>query len=263
MRLLKPTLAFLVMFPWAGVAAVVSCGRTGCHPTPQADAGSVSDAQAPSDAPVDAGPQSRARVENRTYSTVLVFASFGSDSVVGPQNWPFCTALDAGGCSLSLGPDAGRDLPTDGEYLNVTLSFNQPPGCQVSLGELNIGNPDWAEDTANISLVNGWNADLEIDIGDGWSDVGMTRLGPTQGPLHNAGAFGVYPNGCDICVAKQSPPCGIQPCGSPDGSPASCGCKVGSQYDPKVPCQWSFAHGLVATVALVGYGGVPAMKKKR
>jgi hypothetical protein len=255
MRFVKPALTAIVVFPWAGVLAFASCARTSCQPDRTPDAAIEASAEAAVDATFSS---TQARVENRTRSTVSVYASFGSDSVVGPQNWPFCATLDAGGCTFSLAPSAGQDLPTGGSYLNVTLSFNEAAGCQVSLGELNIGNPAWSQDTANISLVNGWNADIEIDVK---TDGATTTLGPTKGPVHNEAAFGVYPNGCDICVAKQQPPCGIEPCGSPDGSPASCGCKAGTQYNPTVPCQYSFQRGSNATVALVGYG-IPASKKR-
>jgi len=207
---------------------VLSCSGKRCQPsTPEAG----------SDAAV-----TQARVFNKTATSTTVYAQFGADSEVGPADWPFCG--DASPCSFPLAADAGQSLPTLGKHLNVTLSFDQSPQCTTTLGELDIGNPQWTEDTANISLVNGWSNDIEIDVS------GSQTLGPTKGPNGNASIYGVYPNGCDICVARQSPPCGISPCGGPDGSPASCGCKAGTQYNPTVPCQASFARGSNVTVAL-------------
>jgi hypothetical protein len=214
---------------------LASCTRACPSPSP-------ADAATPS----DAGSYSHVRVTNRTASPTTVYASFGADSKV--TSFPFCG--DSGGCSFNLAPNASQDLPTGGVYLNVTLAFDQAPGCNVTLGEINVSNPGWNEDTANISLVNGWSNNVEIDVGG--SDAGIV-LGPTKGPNGNESVFGVYPNGCDICVAKQSPPCGIAPCGSPDGSPARCGCKSGSQYAPTVPCQASFARGQDVVLALVSH----------
>jgi hypothetical protein len=219
---------------------LASCTRS-CPPAPQAD-GSPGNA--------DAGTYSHVRVANRTGTPTTAYVSFGADSKV--TTFPFCG--DAGGCSFNLAAGASQDLPTGGAYLNITLSFDQAVGCKVSLGEVNVNNPAWNEDTANISLVNGWSNDLEItsSLPDASADAAIV-LGPTKGPNGNETVFGVYPNGCDICVAKQSPPCGITPCGSPDGSPGICGCKAGTQYAPTVPCQASFARGQDITLALVSH----------
>ena len=224
MRSLRVVCAVMIM-SW-----MVACSGRGCSPSLPDGAASESGA-----------PYSHAQVVNRTSTPTTAYVSFGSDSVVTAASWSFCG--DAGGCSFQLAPDAGQDLPTAGQYLNATISFDQSPQCQVTLGEFNINNPAWVQDTTNISLVNGWSNNIEIDVGD-------ASLGPTQGPSNNATVFGVYPNGCDICVARQKPPCGITPCGSPDGSPATCGCKAGTQYNPTVPCQFSFDRGSTVIVAL-------------
>jgi hypothetical protein len=220
----------------AGMMAGAGCSR--CQPGGR-------DAGAPEGAP----SWNSAVVSNLTPSPVTAYISFGADSVV--RSFPFCG--DSGGCSFPLAPGSSQPLPTGGAYLNATISFQAAPGCNVSLGEINLGNPSWTEDTANISLVNGWNDDIEIAVTS--SDGGVLLLGPTLGPTGNASVFGVYPNGCDICVARQSPPCGIVPCSGP-----SCGCKAGTQYNPAVPCQASFGRaGAVVKVALVDRdAGVPA-----
>jgi hypothetical protein len=53
--------------------------------------------------------------------------------------------------------------------------------------------------------------------------------GPPAGASGNESVLGIFPYGCDICVARQAPPCGI-----PTGSD---GCKTGTQSNPAVPCQ--------------------------
>ena len=82
---------------------------------------------------------------------------------------------------------------------------------------------------------------------------GTLRLGPPNGPSGNDQLVGVYPFGCDVCVARQNPPCGI-----PKGT---AGCKGGTQYKPDVPCQWqgtTMGGGTVATLRLMA--GAPAAR---
>jgi len=227
--------------------AITACSQScsSCSPPHGVDASAADGSDAQGDTQ-ESGLRSHARVQNRTEKSVTVFISFGADSEV--TSFPFCG--DSGGCSFPLAQGGTQNLETGGAYLNATISFDAAPGCNVSLGEINISNPAWTNDTANISLVNGWSRDIEIDVTA--PDGGVIPLGPTQGPKGNASVFGVYPNGCDICVARQSPPCGISPCGTPDGSPPSCGCKQGTQYNPSIPCQASFARdGATVTVAIV------------
>jgi len=202
----------------------------GCPPAPPADAG-----------PGDAAAGSSAIVVNRTLTPTTVYVSFGGNSKVGPTDWPFCG--DAGGCSFPLAPSASQVLPSFGRALNVTLSFDQAPGCNTTLGELNFNIPGWTQDTTNISLVNGWSNDIEIDVSD------AAALGPTRGADANADVYGVFPVACDICVARSAPPCGFDAAGCTVAG--SCGCKSGTQYNPTVPCQESFAPGAFVAVALV------------
>lgn len=216
-------------------AMLLSC--RGCPPGP-ADGGADSSAAA-----CDAACSSAA-VTNRTDAGTTVYASFGTNSQVGW--WSFCADAGSGNCSFPLGAGGTQALPTGGAAANVTLAFDQAPSCNTTVAEFNFNVSGWSQDTANISLVNGWNHDVEIDVS------GNRTLGPTQGADANAGVYGVYPLFCDVCVARQSPPCGIQPCGSsPDDGGQGCGCQLGSQYNPVVPCQESFVRGAAVTVALV------------
>ena len=78
------------------------------------------------------------------------------------------------------------------------------------------------------------------------ADAAIGVLGPPVGPTGNEKVFGVFPFGCDICVARHSPPCGIKP--------GKEGCKTGSQYKPDVPCQYQgtvLGGGTAVTIALV------------
>ena len=65
--------------------------------------------------------------------------------------------------------------------------------------------------------------------------------GPAIPGADNSQVSGVFPYGCDICVARQQPPCGIAPCGSsPNDGGQACGCKTGGQYNPTMPCQVTY-----------------------
>jgi hypothetical protein len=191
--------------------------------------------------PDDAGAYSSAVVVNRTATPTTVYVSFGGNNEVDAASW----CGDAGGCSFSLAPDASYALPSYGQPFNATIAFDQPPSCGATLAEFNLSIPGWSQDTADISLVNGWSNNVAIEISD------ASTLGPTQGPDANADVYGVFPVACDICVARQSPPCGYDAGGCT--APGSCGCKSGSQYNPSVPCQESFARGSVVTVVLVSH----------
>jgi len=210
---------------------LVSC--RGCPPTP-------------GPTPSDVGPlPSTAAVLNNTKTPTTVYVSFGGNSKVGPADWTsFCTAVPSG-CSFPLAAGASQLLPSFGKPLNATLAFDQAPGCGTTLAEFNLSIPGWALDTANISLVNGWNSNVSIEVSD------AATLGPTNGADANADAYGVFPVACDLCVARGSPPCGYDAGGCTEAG--SCGCKSGTQYNPTVPCQESFARGSVVTVVLVSH----------
>jgi hypothetical protein len=162
-------------------------------------------------------------VENATDKQALVFVTFGADSAVRPTSgWKFCWPDDGPLlCRFSLASRAKQELPTGGKYLNATVTFDAPATCGSTKGEVNANNPAWY-DTADVSLVDGFS-NFVVVVANG------TRIVP-HGKTGNEKAFGVYPIGCDICVASQQPPCGM--------SPGKDGCKAGTQYQPTVPCQY-------------------------
>ena len=112
-----------------------------------------------------------------------------------------------------------------------------------------MNNPNWFN-IADVSLVDGFSNLVAIDVKDSGGD---RTLGPPFGPKGNEKVYGLFPLGCDICTARQNPPCGIKPGGD--------GCKAGTQYNPNPPCQWQGSvkgGGGAVTVRLLA--GIPAAK---
>jgi len=158
-----------------------------------------------------------------------VYFSFGSDSKVLPTDWPFCSVTAPLNCNATMTGEL--ELPTQGgKYLNVTVAFNAPVGCGSTKAEINVNNPAWY-DTMDVSLVDGFSNKIAIEY---TPPVGAkTLIGPPLGQTGNENLLGVYPYGCDLCVANSAATCGI-----PVG-PA--GCKAGTQYAPVPPCQYQGA----------------------
>ena len=181
--------------------------------------------------PVTVTTASAIEVENRSADEVTVSVAFGSDSVVLPASWTaFCPGSGLN-CQFKLKGHAMQPLPTGGSYLNATLAFSDKVGCGSTKAELNVNNPKWY-DIVDISLVDGFSTPLGIEVTDP-GDGGLVHhvLGPVTSKAGNEKAFGVFPLGCDICVARQKPSCGM--------APGKDGCKAGpDQYHPDVPCQY-------------------------
>jgi hypothetical protein len=168
-------------------------------------------------------------VSNRQKATTVVYVAFGSDSKVGVKDWAFCKGSGLT-CSFPLAATTAQPLPTLGRYLNATFSFGGPVTCGVTKAELNVNNPAWF-DTFDVSLVDGYSNKVGIVYTPPASaDAGPpVALGPPVGASGNEKVLGVFPYGCDICVARQDPPCNI-----PKGTD---GCKAGTQNNPTPPCQ--------------------------
>lgn len=158
-------------------------------------------------------------VENATTVDTTVYVAFGADSQVTASNWPFCSG-EGLNCSFSLAKKSTQPLLTHAQYLNATFSFFHPVTCGTTKAEVNVNNPNWY-DVADISLVDGFNVPVEMDFA-GQKLIVTSAKG-------NETAFGVYPDGCDICTGRAAPPCGQ--------SRNNEGCKSGTQFDPSVPCQ--------------------------
>jgi len=163
----------------------------------------------------------------RTDVATTVYVSFGSDSAITAKDWSFCDGSGLN-CSFSLAESATMQMPNpSGKYINATFSFDAPVGCGVTKSEVNINNPSWA-DTLDVSLVDGYSNDISMVVSGAGGK--LTTLGPPNGETGNEKVFGLFPYGCDICVERQAPPCGI--------AKGKEGCKKGAQYDPDVPCQY-------------------------
>jgi hypothetical protein len=162
-------------------------------------------------------------------STTTVYVSFGADSAITADDWDFCTGTGLA-CSFDLNGE--KDLPLADHYLNATISFDEPVGCGVTKAELNLNNPNWY-DVMDVSLVDGFSNSLLISIYE-TGQIAPTPLGPVISASGNEHMLGVFPLGCDLCVQRGNPPCGIDP-----GPVHGDGCKTqGTQYDPMPPCQW-------------------------
>jgi hypothetical protein len=196
----------------AGAAAVVGSLKTSSTGVPMG---------APAASP------SGVMVANETGTDATVYVAFGADSKVGPAEWPGCPSSGLV-CQFPLAAHASKALPTGGKYLNATMSLDAPVGCGSTKAELNVNNPNWF-DVVDVSLVDGFNKPVQIELKD---SSGMHTF-EAKAATGNEKALGVYPNGCDICVAREHPPCGIQP--------GKDGCKAGSQFNPEPPCQYQSA----------------------
>ena len=182
-------------------------------------------------------------VHNAKTTATTVYVAFGSDSVVRVADWPFCTGSGLN-CNFSLAANTSKPLPNPkNAYLNATFSFDQAVGCGATKAEVNINNPEWY-DTLDVSLVDGYSDKIEISVTP--TNDPQVIIGPPKGDTGNEKVLGIFPFGCDICVERQDPPCGI--------AKGKVGCKAGTQNDPKVPCQWQGPHmggGGDATITLM------------
>jgi hypothetical protein len=233
-----------------GALVLVGVLTARCRPTPTpgADSAAASDA-----ALLDAGSGTTLTLANATPSDTIAFLAFGTDSVVVPALVPLC-GVDAGlTCQFPIKARSTVQVPLASQYINATVAFGAAVGCGSTKAELNLNNPKWY-DILDVSLVDGFSNGVEIGVVSTSSDGGTIKLGPPNGATGNERVYGLFPLGCDICTARQAPPCGIVPGGS--------GCKAGTQYKPDVPCQWQGTAmgggGAHVTVSLVG---IPMAKK--
>lgn len=160
-----------------------------------------------------------------------VYLTFGADSAIQAANWAsFCTVTTPLACNFALGTTSQLLPNPTGQYLNMTLAFNAPVGCNATKAEVNVNNPTWY-DTMDVSLVDGYSNAITIN----YTPPGgtLTTLGPPVGQTGNEKVLGVYPYGCDLCTDNSVGTCGI-----PQGT---AGCKGGTQYKPDVPCQYQGA----------------------
>jgi len=219
--------------------AIVACSKKTVPPTP---------ASTPSDAapcPTSEVPSTVIVINNAPDDTIVSVA-FGSNSMITAASWDFCNDGSAPSCVFPLKARASHALPIGSQYLNATIAFGAPTvGCGSSKAELQVNNPIW-HDVMDVSLVDGYSNGVVIEITD---SSGKNKLGPPVGKTGNEKVFGLYPLGCDICVARDQPACGL-----PKGKD---GCKSGTQYDPDVPCQYQGPANFGGSTVLIEHVGMP------
>jgi len=196
------------------------------------------------------GESSKLYVQNEKSEPVKVYMTFGGDSCITQDNIKIngeagkCEPTLYNECVFTLAKGEKKEIQLELCRANLTFRFNSPEGCGVTKAEANMNVPN-GDDFWNISLVDGWNENVRMDIVT--SDIGTKTMGPTLGKTGNQQAFGVYPYGCDVCTARQNPPCGIEmgdsECKTPNG--------VKNQYSPDVPCQWNHPRPNTVTVSVL------------
>lgn len=263
-----------------GKAVGDCCSDATCDYTQCYDAADPSQPSGACEMPT-ASPPTQLEIVNQSMSAVTVYINFYPSSQIVPSDWSsFCTEISATSCTFSLAGSASRMIPASSKYLNVNVAFavdayacpSQPGG---TLAEVNINNPGFP-DVVDISLVNGFNLPMKVVV-DPFGAA--TTLGPVTSMDGNETAFGVYPYGCDVCVARCCPGCSfigrsdslscdtspsLDQCGMP-GAPqcTGCtgtgadGCKAGTQSNPDVPCQYQgiFKKGDGGTVQVILLAG--------
>jgi len=195
---------------------------------------------------MDAQPASTVVVVNSAPDDTIVSIAFGSNSMITAASWDFCSDGSAPSCVFPLKKSASQALPLGGQYLNATITFGATTvGCGTTKAELQVNNPIW-HDVMDVSLVDGYSNGVLIEVTD---SSGKNKLGPPLGRTGNEKVFGLFPLGCDICVARDQPACGL-----PTGKD---GCKGGTQYDPDVPCQYQGPSMFGGSTVLVEHVGTP------
>jgi hypothetical protein len=146
------------------------------------------------------------------------------------SNEGFCSGYiagveSAGQCTFTLDAAGGANdsvtVPNpDGKCLSGGFGIGGYASCGTvhypdgwTQGEFTF-NPQisGAQETVDISGVNGINYALSIEVGDGWTygpDVtAISTVGPNKAAGSNVGNPGVFPDGCTDCIQLVgSPPC--------------------------------------------------------
>lgn len=153
------------------------------------------------------------------------------------QIFPGMTCVN-GGCfqgSQTLAPNqtiSYNPPPNPPGIQGALLSFNAAPNCGITNFEFTVNNvsqsPQFAQETINISVVNGNNASGRFTLNKGDGAQWTTNFGKSNytGPFQNyAGdnlnVIGTFPRGCTNCSFLSGPVvCGFNPsqCSGPNGS---------------------------------------------
>jgi len=181
------------------------------------------------------------RITNKQSAPASVYINFAADSVLKPTDLPFCEVMGPLNCQFTLAANSSQDIPNpQAKYLNMAFSFNAPVTCGSTKAEVLVNNPKWF-DILDVSVVDGFNEKIQMNL----TPTGgkMTQLGPPVGKLGNQKVFGVFPYACTICAGIKDAPCGDAGKGE---------CKLGTESNPDVPCQYQMnePNGLVEVLLL-------------
>lgn len=186
------------------------------------------------------GDQTTLVIQNDTKKDVTVYLQAGNDHATDgacSAGWPPlqfsdfpCEKIHTGGgvCEWTLKPgaeNANTIKGVNGNCTNGTITFDMDPAktCGMSLGEftLNVDPSKDLQEGVDISLVNGNNGKIVVDLGTGWMVQSTTRFVTSIENYEGTGANnqnkdGVYNYLCDTCTAKVNPPncSGTETCSS-------------------------------------------------
>lgn len=187
--------------------------------------------------PVDT--TTRMRIVNNSDSPVTVYLTLGATPgcLQHISQVPFVT--DSAGSIQGWFTLAAGDSTVDYAPLNMgyngNISFNTPPlNCPtqqfpagVNIFEFILNNtfqPGTPQHTIDISCVAGVNCLIKVNLSGG-KEWNAGPLFPNVTSIYNSrinentGLTGVYPYGCDICTASQSPPTCITTPANPQTQP--------------------------------------------
>jgi len=178
-----------------------------------------------------AAKQKRVVVKNQQATAVTASISFGADSEVNAQTLgTFCKSSTGKlNCVFDVPANGNKEIPNFGfKYLNMAVAFKANVGCGSTKAEVTVNNPKWY-DVMDVSLVDGFNEKVQINVTP--TGAKTVVLGPPKGKSGNQQVFGVFPEGCDVCVERRNPPCGYSKGKSSE-------CKSGTEMQPGVICQY-------------------------
>lgn len=216
------------------------------------------------------------KVTNTTTSSVVVWLTLptvctpNSNCLLSVQNIFSGMTCVAGGCfqgSQTLAPGQTISyIPAAADPASIQgaiISFNSAPTCNVGNYEFTINNDSqgqYAQETVNISLVNGNNASAKFTLDNGKGADWTTNYGlvtyknPFQNYAgNNFGVTGVFPFGCTNCTFLS----GAAPCGVPTQCTTTGTCQP---PDPKTCpqyCSFQRSSGQPGGVVSVDYLGAP------
>jgi len=176
-------------------------------------------------------------IQNDTENDVTVYLQAGADQADAgacPKSWP-PLQLDAYPCENIKGDICSwtlkkGDPPTvikgqTGKCTNATITFEMSPdandNCGMSIGEftLNVDPTKDLQEGVDISLVNGNNGKMVVDLGSSWMVQSTSRFVTSIENYEGTGdknqdLDGVYNYLCDACNKSLKPPA----CTGPGGA---------------------------------------------